>query len=82
MIQRRVSSLSVVEDLDVVKNTDLGLGPGVEGPEVNELFFQRTEERLHDRIVEAISFAAHALMYLPGIQYAAHSVAGILAASI
>jgi hypothetical protein len=35
----------------------------VEGLQVNELFFQRTEERLHDRVVETIPLATHALMW-------------------
>jgi hypothetical protein len=67
-----VSPLPIVEDLDVFEDALPRLRLGVEGLEVHEFSFQRTEERLHYGIIETTPLAAHALANTPHPEEAPH----------
>src|SRR5437870_948881 len=58
--QRRVTTLVVVEDLNVLDERRPRLGPRGEVGVVDQLFLQRGEEALHRRVVPAVRRAAHA----------------------
>ncbi len=50
-----MSPPTVVEDLDVLEEGTVGLGPGDEILVLDELAFDRCEEALRDRVVPAIA---------------------------
>src|SRR5215213_7364222 len=54
-------ALAVVEDLDVVKDLGPEIGSGRPGAAVDELFLERGEEALSDRVIEAIAARSHRL---------------------
>src|SRR5919112_5498395 len=49
----------MVKDFDVFEQGRFGLPPGAELCSMNQLRFERAEERLHRRIVIAVTLAAH-----------------------
>ena len=57
--QRRVQSLTVVEDLDELENRGLQHPPGGPAPLVQELGLQRGKKALRNGIVERIAHRAH-----------------------
>src|SRR5659263_641044 len=55
----RVSTLPIVEHLDVVEQVTPGLRSRGVFPMMNPILFQRREEALRHRVVVAVPFAAH-----------------------
>lgn len=51
--------LSIVADLDVVEQSSLGLGSGLEVRIVDQFGLERAEEALHWGIIDVIATAAH-----------------------
>ena len=74
--------MPIVEDLDVLEDRPLSLGLGMKRLQVHELSLERTEERLHDGVIEAAPPAAHALTYMPAPQNIPHFEAGVLSAPV
>lgn len=58
--QRRMTAFAIVKHFDVLKDRPLRQLTALIGVPVGPLAFERTEKRLHGRIVIAIPFAAHA----------------------
>ena len=54
-----MTSLSIVEDLDVLEECGSGLSPHGEPGSMHELGFERAEEAFHRRVVQAISLTTH-----------------------
>ncbi len=77
-----MSSDPVVEALQVLKDRLPGLAAALEAREVNTLTLERSEERLHSRVVIAISFATHAHRDTSLGKEPLVLVAGVLASSI
>jgi hypothetical protein len=82
IVQRGVSSDTVVKDFDVFKNTPSGLLPGLIFLEIDQLRFQRVEERFHQGIVITIARRAHTLNQTIPSQQVTKSITGILGSSI
>ncbi len=58
--QRRMTAFAIVKHFDVLKDRPLRLLTALIGVPVRPLAFERTEKRLHGRVIVAIPFAAHA----------------------
>jgi hypothetical protein len=74
--------LSVVNDLDVLKNALSGFIPILVLLVMDQFGFQGLEERLRNSIVITVSGPAHALNYPIHLQFIPETMAGILDASI
>ncbi len=80
--QRRMTAFPIVKHFDILKDRPLRLLTGLIGVPVRPLPFERTEKRLHGRVIVAIPFAAHA-HHDPCLgQLGLIGATGILAASI
>src|SRR6202046_294542 len=80
--QRRVTTLVVVEDLDVFDERRPRLGTRGEVGVVDQLLLQRGEEAFHRRVVPAVGLAAHAARDAVLGQEELVVLAGVLAAPI
>src|SRR3954466_14825333 len=72
----------IVEDFDVFEQCRFGLPPGAELCPMNQLGFERAEERLHRRIIVAIALAAHGRLDAVAVEDLAIGSAGVLHATI
>ena len=54
-----MSTLSIVEHLDVIEDIGTRQVTRFVDPLSNPLLFQRTEEGLDDRVIPAVTFSAH-----------------------
>ena len=61
-------SSAIIEHLDILKQALFGFLFGVVVLVINQLCFQRTEEALRDRIVQAFVFPTHATQELMPLQ--------------
>ena len=80
--QSRMSSFSIVEDFDVVKQTDFSLFMGLVLFSIDQLLLESGKEALYRGIVPAITFATHARCDAPLDQLLLIRASCILAASI
>ncbi len=55
-----MQSLSIVKHLQILKDRVPGLFPGLIGRALHALGLQGADETLHERVIVAICFAAHA----------------------
>lgn len=62
--QAGMSSLSVVEHLDVLLDVRYGFLPGTILSQVNQLRLECAEEAFHRRVIPAVPLAAHRRLHL------------------
>ena len=55
-----MKALTIVIDLQERENSGTGMGVGQKDMEIDTLGFESTKEALHDGIIVAVAFAAHA----------------------
>ena len=77
-----MTSKTIVENLDVFKDIQSGLGPGGILPMKDQLSFEGAKETFDRCIVITIAFAAHTTHHPGSCQQGLVLIAGILATSI
>src|SRR3569833_952678 len=75
VVERRMTALPVVEDLDVIEERLLGVAE--RGEVIAELELERREPALHRCVVEAVATATHAASYAVRRKCALLLVAGV-----
>ena len=77
-----MTSLAVVEHLDVVNDVSSGLFPGPVVSEKHPLRFEAAEKALCHCVVPAVTLSAHAADYTVCLEQLLKSIAAVLAASV
>ena len=77
-----MKSLTIVIDLQELKDDGTGMGTGLKDMKMGTLGFERTKEALHDGVIIAVSGAAHANSDGVLSQQGLVIMSGILAAAI
>lgn len=82
VVQGAVQPLAIIKRFDVIKEGQIDLCMREPMPAVNQLCFERAEERFHAGVIVAVARSAHAGEHPMSLEQAAIFMTGILRAAI